>query len=148
MAAERALGLDDHLCFAVYSASHAFNRLYRPMLDELGLTYPQYLVMVLLWEHEPRSVGELGSRLLLESSTMTPILKRLENLGFVRRQRSSEDERVVRISLTETGRALEARVVAVNCTIADAIGQSAAERETLRQAVVQMRARLEEATHA
>ena len=75
--------LDDFLCFALYSASHAFNRLYKPLLDELGLTYPQYLVMVTLWQRDDRTVGEIGEKLFLESNTLTPILKKLESLGYL-----------------------------------------------------------------
>src|SRR5258708_33918548 len=101
-----ALKLGQFLCFAVYSASHAVNRVYKPLLDELGLTYPQYLAMVLLWEEDDQTVGSLCERLLLESSTLTPVLKRLEALGHVRRTRDPVDERQVRVRLTEKGRAL------------------------------------------
>jgi DNA-binding MarR family transcriptional regulator len=100
------LKLDDFLCFAVYSASHAFNRLYKPLLDELGLTYPQYLVMVTLWERDDRTVGEIGDRLFLESNTLTPLLKRMEAAGLVSRSRDPADERQVRLRLTDEGRAL------------------------------------------
>src|SRR5258708_29630936 len=101
-----ALRLGEFLCFAVYSANHAFNRVYKPLLDELGLTYPQYLAMVVLWEEDDQTVGSLGERLFLESSTLTPLLKRLEALGHVRRSRDPSDERQVRIRLTEKGHAL------------------------------------------
>src|SRR5258706_16439520 len=104
-----ALRLGEFLCFAVYSASHAFNRVYKPLLDELGLTYPQYLVMVLLWEQDDQTVGSLGEKLFLESSTLTPLLKRLEALGYVKRTRDPVDERQVRVRLTERGRALRER---------------------------------------
>src|SRR5438874_8124185 len=96
---EDALRFSDFLCFAVYSASHAFNRVYKPLLDELGLTYPQYLVMVLLWEQDDQTVGSLGEKLFLESSTLTPLLKRLEALGQVKRNRDQVDERQVRVRL-------------------------------------------------
>ena len=98
--------LDDFLCFAVYSASHAFNRLYKPLLDELGLTYPQYLVMVTLWERDDRTVGEIGERLFLESNTLTPLLKRMEAAGLVSRSRDPADERQVRLRLTAEGKGL------------------------------------------
>jgi len=107
------LKLDDFLCFAVYSAGHAFNRLYRPLLDRLGLTYPQYLAMVALWEADGRTVGELGVRLGLESNTLTPLLKRLQAMELITRERDTRDERVVRLRLTDKGRALEGPACAV-----------------------------------
>src|ERR1700730_6884427 len=106
---EDALRLGEFLCFAVYSASHAFNRVYKPLLDELGLTYPQYLVMVLLWEQDDQTVGSLGEKLFLESSTLTPLLKRLEALGHVKRTRDPVDERQGRVRLTDKGRAIRER---------------------------------------
>ncbi|TSJ64531.1 MarR family transcriptional regulator [Starkeya sp. 3C] len=100
------LKLEDFLCFAVYSANHAFNRVYKPMLDRLGLTYPQYVAMVTLWAEDGLTVGQIGDRVLLETNTLTPLLKRLESAGLVRRVRDAADERQVRIHLTEKGRAL------------------------------------------
>ena len=97
------LDLDDFLCFAVYSAGHAFNQLYRPLLSALDLTYPQYLVMVTLWQQDDVTVKEIGRRLFLESSTLTPLLKRLEALGHISRNRDAEDERQVRVRLTPAG---------------------------------------------
>ena len=99
-------GLDEQICFAVYSAAHAFNRAYRPFLAELGLTYPQYVVMLVLWERDGQSVKAIGERLMLDSGTLTPLLKRLEGNGLVLRKRDSEDERQVLVELTEAGRAL------------------------------------------
>jgi DNA-binding MarR family transcriptional regulator len=116
------LKLDDFLCFAVYSAGHAFNRLYRPLLDRLGLTYPQYLAMVALWEADDRTVGELGERLGLESNTLTPLLKRLQAMGLVDRARDPQDERVVRLRLTDKGRALEGPACAVPAELLAASG--------------------------
>ncbi|WP_068877694.1 MULTISPECIES: MarR family winged helix-turn-helix transcriptional regulator [unclassified Phenylobacterium] len=116
------LNLDDFLCFAVYSAGHAFNRLYRPLLDRLGLTYPQYLAMVALWEADDRTVGELGARLGLESNTLTPLLKRLQAMGLVDRARDPLDERVVRLRLTDRGRALEGPACAVPAQLLAASG--------------------------
>src|SRR5690242_11120454 len=98
--------LADFLCFAVYSANLAFGRAYKPILDELGLTYPQYIAIVALWEEEDQTVSRLGEKLFLESNTLTPILKKLEQLGYIVRQRSSADERQVRVSLTGAGRKL------------------------------------------
>lgn len=139
------LDLDQHFCFAVYSTAHMFNRLYRPLLDELGLTYPQYLVLVVLWHEGPQSVTALAERLKLETSTLTPMLKRLEKAGFVTRTRSRDDERVIRIDLTETGRQAGARVPAVNTAIADAIGETPEERAAIQKALLRIRKRLEAA---
>lgn len=99
-----ALPLDEQLCFALYSASMAVSRAYKPMLDGLGLTYPQYLVLHVLWERDGRTIGAIAERLALESSTITPLVKRLETAGFVVRERSVEDERRVLVRLTATGR--------------------------------------------
>lgn len=99
--------ISDMLCFALYSASRAAMDVYRPLLDELGLTYPQYLVMIVLWEHETCTVKEIGQILHLDSGTLSPLLKRLEGAGFISRQRRASDERVVDIALTESGRALK-----------------------------------------
>ncbi|KRA57270.1 MarR family transcriptional regulator [Caulobacter sp. Root656] len=108
-----ALRLDRQLCFALYGAANRVTRLYRPMLDALGLTYPQYLAMLVLWEASPRTVGALGEALDLESSTLTPLLKRLETQGLVARTRDPEDERRVVVTLTETGAALRDKAKAV-----------------------------------
>jgi MarR family transcriptional regulator, organic hydroperoxide resistance regulator len=114
-----ALNLDEFLCFEVYSANHAFNRVYQPLLDKLHLTYPQYLVMVLLWELDGQTVGELGERLSLESNTLTPLLKRLETLDYIKRGRDPVDERQVRARLTEKGRRLRARALHIpGCILA------------------------------
>jgi len=107
------LKIDNFICFALYSAGHAFTRLYKPLLEPLGLTYPQYLVMAVLWENDGRTVGEIGEKLLLESSTLTPLLKRLETAGMVRRMRDRDDERVVRIQLTPEGAALKQKAVGI-----------------------------------
>ncbi|MDO9709824.1 MarR family winged helix-turn-helix transcriptional regulator [Paracraurococcus lichenis] len=103
-----ALDLDQFLCFAIHSAAQAVGRANKPMLDALGLTYPQFLVMLVLWAEDDQTVGRIGDRLFLESNTLTPLLKRLEAAGYVTRQRCPEDERQVRICLTERGRALRA----------------------------------------
>ena len=103
------LKLDNQLCFAVYSTSLAMTRLYKPLLDKLGLTYPQYLVMLVLWEQDGPTVSELGERLSLDSGTLTPLLKRMEAAGLVQRQRDAQDERRVRIALTSAGQALRAQ---------------------------------------
>lgn len=106
--ASQALRLDNQLCFALYSASLAMTKLYKPWLDELGLTYPQYLAMLALWEEDGLSVSQLGERLRLDSGTLTPLLKRLEAAGLVTRLRATHDERRVHVSLTAAGRRLRA----------------------------------------
>ncbi len=101
-----AARLDDQLCFSLYAASLSVNRIYKPLLDRLGITYPQYLVLLALWEQDERTVGAVAARLGLESSTVTPLAKRLEAAGMVERVRDPEDERQVRVRLTERGAAL------------------------------------------
>lgn len=101
--------LDEQLCFALYTATHRITRAYRPLLEPLGLTYVQYLVMLVLWESAPRSVGELGQSLYLDSGTLTPLLKRMEKAGLVTRQRDNNDERRVLIHLTERGESLKSQ---------------------------------------
>ncbi|MBP7705216.1 MAG: MarR family transcriptional regulator [Caulobacter sp.] len=105
---DEALKLSNQLCFPIYAAANAIQKAYRPHLKPLGLTYPQYLVMLVLWEADGVSLGDIGRRLHLDSGTLTPLLKRLEAAGLVARRRSDEDERVVLISLTAKGRALKA----------------------------------------
>jgi DNA-binding MarR family transcriptional regulator len=106
IAIPHALPLDDQLCFAMYSANIAINRVYRPVLDTLGITYPQYLVMSALWQADGQTVGMIAERLALESSTITPLVKRLEASGFLGRERNPQDERQVIVSLTDKGKAL------------------------------------------
>jgi DNA-binding MarR family transcriptional regulator len=134
--------LNRQVCFALYSASKAATAVYRPMLDELGLTYPQYLVMLVLWEEQPRSVRELGEELGLDSGTLSPLLKRLESLGLVERRRSTEDERRVEVFLTDSGTALSARANAIPQQLADAAGLSAAELDQLRETLSRLTAAL------
>jgi MarR family transcriptional regulator, organic hydroperoxide resistance regulator len=122
---------EDLLCFAMYSASHAFNRMYKPLLDGLGLTYPQYLVMVLLWAGDDQTVGELAERLFLESSTLTPLLKRLETIGYLSRSRDPSDERQVRVRLTKTGDALRTKAREIPRCILEATGLSPAAMRDL-----------------
>ncbi|KQR67218.1 MarR family transcriptional regulator [Arthrobacter sp. Leaf337] len=134
--------LNRQVCFALYSASKAATAVYRPMLDQLGLTYPQYLVMLVLWEDQPRSVRELGEELGLDSGTLSPLLKRLESLGLVERRRSTEDERRVEVFLTDSGAALSARANAIPQQLADAAGLSAAELDQLRETLGRLTAAL------
>ena len=107
--AEQQLHLDNQLCFALYSSSLAMTKLYKPLLDELGITYPQYLVMLVLWEEDGLMVSAIGDRLSLDSGTLTPLLKRLESAGFISRIRDTDDERRVHITLTAAGRRLRQR---------------------------------------
>ena len=140
---ETAPRLDRQVCFAgMYSASRAATAAYRPMLDGFGLTYPQYLVMLVLWEDEPRSVRELGEELGLDSGTLSPLLKRLESLGFVERRRSAADERRVEVFLTDAGTALSARATGIPQRLADAAGLSPAELDQLRETLARLTAAL------
>ena len=124
--------LDDQLCFALYAASRAVTARYRPMLDELGLTYPQYLVMMLLWEEDHQTVGQLGTKLALDSGTLSPLLKRLTAAGLVTRHRRVEDERSVAIALTDAGRALRERAFAISQHMIDAIAFDSSEFDDLK----------------
>ena len=128
-----SVALDDQLCFALYAASRAVTARYRPMLEEIGLTYPQYLVMMLLWETDHQTVGQLGSRLALDSGTLSPLLKRLTAAGLVTRHRRVEDERSVSIALTDAGRALEGRALAISEEMIGAIGFDTDEFDGLMQ---------------
>ncbi len=107
------LKLDLQVCFALYSTNLAMTKVYRRLLRELGLTYPQYLVMMVLWEEDGQSVSEIGERLFLDSATLTPLLKRLEGMGLLSRRRAADDERRVRVRLTEQGRELRIRAEAI-----------------------------------
>jgi MarR family transcriptional regulator, organic hydroperoxide resistance regulator len=119
LSSDAPLLLDNQLCFALYSASLAMTKLYKPLLDELALTYPQYLVMLVLWEGDGLMVSALGERLSLDSGTLTPLLKRLESAGLVSRMRDAADERRVHIHLTAAGRRLKARAAKVpGCVLA------------------------------
>jgi DNA-binding MarR family transcriptional regulator len=139
------LKLDSMLCFAVYAAEHAFTRFYKPRLDALGLTYPQYLVFLELWEQDGLTVKALGEKLFLDSGTITPLIKRLEARGLLRRQRDDEDERQVRIFLTAEGRALRARALAIPLAVGKALGEQAGSAADLRRSLQQLRERLDAA---
>lgn len=132
--------LADFLCFAVYSANLAFGRAYKPLLDDLGLTYTQYIAIVALWENDNQTVSSLGEKLFLESNTLTPILKKLETMGYLRRQRDAADERQVLVSLTEAGRGLREKLGGRN--LVKASGLSPEEFPKLQQAVVTLRSNL------
>jgi MarR family transcriptional regulator, organic hydroperoxide resistance regulator len=124
--------LEDQLCFALYAASRAMTARYRPLLDAIGLTYPQYLVMLLLWEEDNQTVGQLGSRLSLDSGTLSPLLKRLTTAGLVTRHRRVEDERSVAIAMTDAGRALRDKADAISEEIICALDLDRAEFADLK----------------
>jgi DNA-binding MarR family transcriptional regulator len=130
------LRLDRQVCFALYAASRAVTQLYRPVLDALGLTYPQYLVLLVLWERGPVTVKELGTALDLDSGTLSPLLKRLETAGFVARDRRQDDERCVEVRLTAAGEELRERAAGVPRKIARATGLRSAELAELRRTLV------------
>ncbi|GAC1369246.1 MAG: MarR family transcriptional regulator [Pseudarthrobacter sp.] len=134
--------LDRQVCFALYSASRAATAVYRPVLEDLGLTYPQYLVMLVLWESEPTGVKELGRELGLDSGTLSPLLKRLEGMGLVERLRSGEDERRVAVHLTQAGRSLSSKATAIPQRLAEAAGLSDVELEELRSTLERLTAAL------
>ena len=135
----KPLPLDEQLCFSLYAASMAVSRMYKPLLDGLGITYPQYLVLNVLWENKRCSVGEIAERLSLEPSTVTPLLKRLEAAGLAVRERDSQDERRVRASLTEHGMALQADCGRLNALLAESSGMSGPELAELNSLVTQLR---------
>jgi len=139
---EQRLDLDNFLCFAIHSTAHAIQRANKPQLEALGLTYPQYLVMVVLWMQDDQTVGSIGERLFLESSTLTPLLKRLETTGYVRRVRDAADERQVRVRLTEAGRALREKACHTPGWLKQAFGDDTEEAKALRESVIRLRDRL------
>jgi MarR family transcriptional regulator, organic hydroperoxide resistance regulator len=141
-ASDVPLLLGNQLCFAVYSTAHAFNRAYKPLLDRLGLTYPQYLVMLVLWERDGLPVKDIGERLLLDSGTLTPLLKRLEAAELVKRTRSTEDERQVLIALTSRGQALREKARAVPQAILAASACSVSELTAMKNELITLRDRL------
>jgi DNA-binding MarR family transcriptional regulator len=126
------LCLDNQLCFALYAASHAIKKAYRPLLDELGLTYPQYLILMVLWTENALKVSDIGQRLHLDSGTLTPVLKRLELMGLVKRARRLQDEREVEISLTPEGQALRARALVVRRDVASLLKMTESQVASLR----------------
>lgn len=138
--------IDQMLCFAVYSAGHAFTRFYKPRLDALGLTYPQYLAFLVLWERDDITVKALGDKLFLDSGTITPLIKRLEARGLVERRRDEDDERQVRILLTGEGRALKDKALAVPLAVAKGTGLSAEGAEALQAELLALRQRLDSLT--
>ena len=137
------LSLDNQLCFALYSSSLLMTKLYKPMLDEIGLTYPQYLAMLALWEEDGVTVSALGGRLYLDSGTLPPLLKRLEKAGLIARERNAEDERQVLVRLTQAGRALKRQAAAIPRKLAASSGVPVAELIALRKKLQKLRGEME-----
>jgi MarR family transcriptional regulator, organic hydroperoxide resistance regulator len=140
--------LEQQLCFAIYSAMHAVNKAYQPLLEKLGLTYPQYLVMLVLWEGGDLTVKQLGERLFLDSGTLTPLLKRLEAMGLAHRARDPKDERRVRLTLSEKGQGLKVAAQPVPAQIAAAMGRPPEDLKAVRKELKRIRTVLLEARAA
>jgi DNA-binding MarR family transcriptional regulator len=138
--------LAEYLCFAVYSTNLAFGKAYKPILEELGLTYTQYIAIIALWEEDNQTVSGLGEKLFLESNTLTPILKKLEAMGYLRRQRSTEDERQVLVSLTDAGRRLREKGMGMD--LVEAAGLTVEEFRQLQSAITKLRGNLLQSTRA
>jgi DNA-binding MarR family transcriptional regulator len=141
------LALDQQLCFAVYSAAHALNRTYKPLLDPYGLTYPQYIALMTLWQEDGRTVKTLGATLGLDSGTLSPLLKRLEASGYITRARDKSDERQVLVTLTEKGRAMQRDAVAIRMEIGKATGCTLEALQALTRDLQAMTERLESGVH-
>lgn len=137
------LALDQQLCFAVYSAAHALNRTYKPLLDPYGLTYPQYIALMTLWQEDGRTVKALGATLGLDSGTLSPLLKRLETSGYITRARDKSDERQVLVTLTDKGRAMQRDAVAIRMEIGKATGCTLEALQALTGELHAMTERLE-----
>ena len=138
--------LSDFLCFAVYSANLAFGKAYKPILDQLGLTYPQYITIIALWEEDHQTVSGLGEKLFLASNTLTPILKKLEAMGYLERQRDPEDERQVRVGLTKSGRRLREKGLSMD--LVEATGLAPDEFAKVQKAIVTLRNNLVDSVHS
>ncbi|MDR6663931.1 DNA-binding MarR family transcriptional regulator [Rhizobium sp. 1399] len=134
--------LEKQLCFAVYATAHAFTRAYKPILDKVGLTYPQYLVMLVLWEKAELPVKTIGEQLDLDSGTLSPLLKRLEQNGLIKRTRDSRDERQVIVSLTPKGQAMRGEVNTIMSSIGEAIGCTLEEMAVMRDMLTRLRGNL------
>ena len=141
------LQLDNQLCFALYSTSLTMTKLYKPLLHRLGLTYPQYLAMLVLWESNELTVSELGQRLYLDSGTLTPLLKRLESSGWLRRERDVADERRVIVSLTPEGRRLREKAAEVPALLASAAQCTLSELSDLKERLQRLRGNLSQQTN-
>ena len=143
-ASRDGLLLDNQLCFALHSTSLLMTKVYKPLLQALGLTYPQYLAMLVLWEHDDLTVGEISQRLLTDPGSLTPLLKRLESEGLLKRTRSREDERVVLVQLTDKGRELQQEAQGVPHCILEATGRTAKRLQELQAELVELRSSLQQ----
>ena len=139
---EQRLQLDNQLCFALYSASLAMTKSYKPLLDALDLTYPQYLVMLILWQQDGIALKDIAQKLFTESGALTPVLKRMQEMGLLLRARSPHSERTLEIRLTDKGRELKQRALKVNETVALNCGMGLEQMQQLRDQLVQLRAQL------
>jgi DNA-binding MarR family transcriptional regulator len=139
---DESLKLSNQLCFAIYSTAHAFTRIYKPILDPFGLTYPQYLTLLVLWERDGLTVKEIGQRLHLDSGTLTPVLKRLEASGYVQRSRDMADERQVRVTLTQRGREIRKQAAAGRREVVCASGWTEEQIRALKGELDQLRTAL------
>lgn len=144
----KQIKLDVLICFAAYSASHAFSRFYRPLLDKLGLTYPQFIVMMVLWEKGKTTMKALTEELMLDSNTLTPLLKKLEAAGLVERSRNKDDERVLDVAPTEKGMALKLDGQQASMALAEATGESLEGVLELQQRLTRMRENVEKSLAA
>jgi DNA-binding MarR family transcriptional regulator len=140
-----ALLLDNQLCFALYSTSLMMTKVYKPLLQQLGLTYPQYLAMMVLWERDGVTVGDVSTRLLTDPGSLTPLLKRLEVEGLIKRTRSKEDERVVLLTLTEQGKALQQKALNVPQCILAATGITLEQLRVMQDSLLSLRGNLQQA---
>ena len=145
--ATHSIPLDDQLCYTFYATSMAINRAYKPLLDALGITYPQYLVLSALWEEDGRTITAIADRLSLEPSTITPLVKRLEQAGFVERRRNPEDERQVRVTLNGKGRSLQPESCCLNRALQERSGMTAKQMIALNEQVRALREALAEAAN-
>jgi DNA-binding MarR family transcriptional regulator len=139
MSDAQSIPLDSQLCFSLYGTTIAINRTYKPMLDALGVTYPQYLVLSVLWEADGQTISVIADRLALEPSTITPLVKRLEQAGFVVRQRSTRDERLVGVHLTDKGRGLQAQTGCLTDTLLQRSGMTVEEIMALNERIQKLR---------
>lgn len=141
----KEIKLEDQLCFSLYACSRAILRLYRPFLDELNLTYPQYLVLLVLWEKQQSSIKELGKLLELDSGTLTPMLKRMETAQLIERKRDKEDERIVLVSITEKGVSIREKAMCIPQSLLNTSGMSMEEIQELNKAIKQLSAQVDSA---
>lgn len=139
---QKALQLDQQLCFALYSTSLAMTKVYKPLLDKLGLTYPQYLIMLILWQNDGLALKDVGEQLQIDSGALTPVIKRMEAMGLLVRTRNPHNERTLEIRLSKAGWAMRQQAVQVNRTVGLSCGMAEAEIHGLRQELVQLRAEL------